>query len=129
MISNAPAPRWRRLMWSAGRSRQFAGQFAGQFTGQLAGLAALGLLAITLARAPLAWEVAAIVGVTATALVLVSPAIGLAAVGLLIPFGGLAPLLSMLNSCALGVAVVNIDNGFGAAAYAHTILKQICREG
>jgi NCAIR mutase (PurE)-related protein len=29
-------------------------------------------------------------------------------------FGGLAPLLTMLNSCAPGVAVVNIDNGFGA---------------
>jgi hypothetical protein len=44
-------------------------------------------------------------------------------------FGGVAPLLSMLNSCALGVAVVNIDNGFGAAVYAHTILKRGCREG
>jgi hypothetical protein len=30
-------------------------------------------------------------------------------------FGGLAPLLTMLNSCAAGVTVVNIDNGFGAA--------------
>ncbi len=29
-------------------------------------------------------------------------------------FGGLAPLLTMLNSCAAGVTVVNIDNGFGA---------------
>jgi len=29
-------------------------------------------------------------------------------------FDGLAPLLSMLNSCAPGVSVVNIDNGFGA---------------
>lgn len=29
-------------------------------------------------------------------------------------FGGLAPLLTMLNSCASGVSVVNIDNGFGA---------------
>lgn len=36
-------------------------------------------------------------------------------------FGGLAPLLTMLNSCAAGVAVVNIDNGFGAAALAHKI--------
>ena len=31
-------------------------------------------------------------------------------------FQGLAPLLSMLNSCAEGVGVVNIDNGFGAAS-------------
>jgi NCAIR mutase (PurE)-related protein len=33
-------------------------------------------------------------------------------------FGGIAALLSMLNSCATGVTVVNIDNGFGAAASA-----------
>jgi NCAIR mutase (PurE)-related protein len=36
-------------------------------------------------------------------------------------FHGLAPLLAMLNSCASGVAVVNIDNGFGAGYMAHTI--------
>ncbi len=36
-------------------------------------------------------------------------------------FGGLAALLAMLNSCAAGVAVVNIDNGFGAGYMAHTI--------
>ena len=36
-------------------------------------------------------------------------------------FGGLAPLLTMLNSCAAGVAVVNIDNGFGAGYMAHSI--------
>lgn len=36
-------------------------------------------------------------------------------------FQGLAPLLAMLNSCAAGVAVVNIDNGFGAGYMAHTI--------
>lgn len=40
-------------------------------------------------------------------------------------FDGLAPLLAMLNSCAPGVAVVNIDNGFGAGLYAHLILRQI----
>ena len=40
-------------------------------------------------------------------------------------FGGLAPLLTMLNSCAPGVSVVNIDNGFGAAVTAHTILSRI----
>ncbi|WP_131919425.1 nickel pincer cofactor biosynthesis protein LarB [Heliophilum fasciatum] len=39
-------------------------------------------------------------------------------------FGGLAALLGMLNSCALGVGVVNIDNGFGAAALAATIMRQ-----
>jgi NCAIR mutase (PurE)-related protein len=36
-------------------------------------------------------------------------------------FGGLAALLTMLNSCAPGVAVVNIDNGFGAGYLAHLI--------
>jgi NCAIR mutase (PurE)-related protein len=36
-------------------------------------------------------------------------------------FNGLAALLTMLNSCATGVAVVNIDNGFGAGSLASTI--------
>jgi NCAIR mutase (PurE)-related protein len=36
-------------------------------------------------------------------------------------FRGLAPLLTMLNSCASGVAVMNIDNGFGAGVLAHRI--------
>jgi len=36
-------------------------------------------------------------------------------------FGGIAALLSMLNSCATGVSVVNIDNGFGAATIASLI--------
>ncbi len=38
-------------------------------------------------------------------------------------FQGLAPLLTMINSCAAGVAVVNIDNGFGAAILAGQILR------
>jgi hypothetical protein len=38
-------------------------------------------------------------------------------------FGGLSALLSMLNSCASGVSVVNIDNGFGAAYNASIINK------
>ena len=36
-------------------------------------------------------------------------------------FGGVAALLSMLNSCASGVSVVNIDNGFGAGYLANMI--------
>ena len=40
-------------------------------------------------------------------------------------FGGLAALLAMLNSCAPGVAVVNIDNGFGAGYLAAQINRQI----
>jgi pyridinium-3,5-biscarboxylic acid mononucleotide synthase len=38
-------------------------------------------------------------------------------------FNGLAPLLTMLNSCAPGIGVVNIDNGFGAAMLAGQILR------
>lgn len=38
-------------------------------------------------------------------------------------FGGLSALLTMLNSCAAGVGVVNIDNGFGAAVLAGQILR------
>jgi len=40
-------------------------------------------------------------------------------------FQGLSALLAMLNSCAPGVAVVNIDNGFGAGVYAHIILHRL----
>jgi NCAIR mutase (PurE)-related protein len=36
-------------------------------------------------------------------------------------FGGLAALLAMLNSCATGIAVMNIDNGFGAGYFAHLV--------
>ncbi|HOJ33662.1 MAG TPA: nickel pincer cofactor biosynthesis protein LarB [Candidatus Hydrogenedentes bacterium] len=38
-------------------------------------------------------------------------------------FGGVTALLAMLNSCATGVAVVNIDNGFGAGALAALIMR------
>jgi pyridinium-3,5-biscarboxylic acid mononucleotide synthase len=42
-------------------------------------------------------------------------------------FGGITPLLTMLNSCAAGVGVVNIDNGFGAAILAGQILRTAAR--
>lgn len=42
-------------------------------------------------------------------------------------FSGLAPLLTMLNSCATGIGVVNIDNGFGAAILAGQILRTATR--
>ena len=38
-------------------------------------------------------------------------------------FNGIAALLAMLNSCAAGVSVVNIDNGFGAAVAASKIVS------
>lgn|SRR5690554_6867122 len=43
-------------------------------------------------------------------------------------FGGLAALLAMLNSCASGVSVVNIDNGFGAG-YQASLINQLGEEG
>ena len=42
-------------------------------------------------------------------------------------FDGLAALLTMLNSCAAGVAVVNIDNGFGGAMFALRALRRLQR--
>lgn len=42
-------------------------------------------------------------------------------------FNGLASLLAMLNSCASGIGVVNIDNGFGAGYLASSIIGQIER--
>ena len=50
------------------------------------------------------------------------PVIGVpTSVGYGASFGGVAALLAMLNSCASGVSVVNIDNGFGAAYQASLI--------
>ena len=43
-------------------------------------------------------------------------------------FGGITALLAMLNSCATGVAVVNIDNGYGAGALAATINRMANEE-
>ncbi|RJP35021.1 MAG: nickel pincer cofactor biosynthesis protein LarB [Actinobacteria bacterium] len=43
--------------------------------------------------------------------------------------GGMAALLGMLNSCALGVAVMNIDNGFGAGYFANLINQAAVRGG
>ena len=56
-------------------------------------------------------------GLTGVPLVAVPTSVGYGAA-----FSGIAPLLTMLNSCAAGVTVVNIDNGFGAAVAAARIL-------
>jgi pyridinium-3,5-biscarboxylic acid mononucleotide synthase len=57
-----------------------------------------------------------------------TPVIGVpTSVGYGASFGGLSALLTMLNSCAPGIGVVNIDNGFGAAVLAARILRG--REG
>lgn len=42
--------------------------------------------------------------------------------------GGMTPLLAMLNSCASGIGVVNIDNGFGAAFLAGSIIRRLNKE-
>jgi NCAIR mutase (PurE)-related protein len=42
-------------------------------------------------------------------------------------FEGLAALLTMLNGCAPGIGVVNIDNGYGAAVLASRIARAVCR--
>src|SRR5512141_132778 len=53
------------------------------------------------------------------------PVIGLpTSVGYGVSLGGLAPLLTMLNSCAPNVTVVNIDNGFGAAFVAGLVARE-----
>jgi len=57
-------------------------------------------------------------GLTAAPVIAVPTSIGYGA-----SFNGLAALLAMLNSCASGIAVMNIDNGFGAAALAARILR------
>ncbi len=44
-------------------------------------------------------------------------------VGYGVSFDGVAALLTMLNSCSPGISVVNIDNGFGAAACAYKMIK------
>jgi hypothetical protein len=44
-------------------------------------------------------------------------------------FGGLAALLGMLNSCASGVTVVNIDNGFGGGCAAALVNRVLARSG
>ena len=59
-----------------------------------------------------------VAGLTGRPLVAVPTSVGYGA-----SFDGLAALLSMLNSCAPGVSVVNIDNGFGAALVAHRIVR------
>ena len=40
-------------------------------------------------------------------------------------YGGLAALLAMLNSCAPGVTVCNIDNGFGAGVFAARVARRV----
>ena len=59
-----------------------------------------------------------IAGLTEAPIVAVPTSVGYGA-----GFNGIAPLLAMLNSCAEGMSVVNIDNGFGAGTLACRILR------
>ncbi len=63
-------------------------------------------------------------GLTGTPLVAIPSSVGYGA-----SFGGLAALLAMLNSCAPGVAVVNIDNGFGAGVFAARVARNAAPRG
>ena len=58
-------------------------------------------------------------GLSGTPLVAVPTSVGYGA-----SFGGLAALLAMLNSCAPGVTVVNIDNGYGAGVFAARVARR-----
>lgn len=62
-----------------------------------------------------------VAGLTARPLIAVPTSVGYGA-----SFGGLAALLAMLNTCASGVSVVNIDNGFGAG-YQAALINRIAR--
>ncbi|MBI4242318.1 MAG: nickel pincer cofactor biosynthesis protein LarB [Candidatus Rokubacteria bacterium] len=61
-------------------------------------------------------------GLTDRAVIAVPTSVGYGA-----SFGGIAALLAMLNSCAPGVSVVNIDNGYGAAHQANLINKLVAK--
>ncbi len=72
---------------------------------------------VIIAVAGMEGALASVVGGLASCPVIAVPT----SVGYGAAFGGLSALLSMLNSCASGVSVVNIDNGFGAGFQAHLI--------
>jgi NCAIR mutase (PurE)-related protein len=59
-------------------------------------------------------------GLVGTPMVAVPTSVGYGA-----SFGGVAALLAMLNSCAPGVTVVNIDNGFGAGVFAARVARRV----
>lgn len=72
---------------------------------------------VIIAVAGMEGALASVVGGMASCPVIAVPT----SVGYGASFGGVAALLAMLNSCASGVSVVNIDNGFGAGFQAHLI--------
>lgn len=83
----------------------------------LANMDAIADAAVIIAVAGMEGALASVVGGLADSPVIAVPT----SVGYGAAFGGVSALLSMLNSCASGVAVVNIDNGFGAGYMASMI--------
>jgi NCAIR mutase (PurE)-related protein len=85
----------------------------------LAQLPALGEARVIIACAGMEGALPSVVAGLVSAPVIAVPT----SVGYGAAFGGIAALLGMLNSCSPNIGVVNIDNGFGAACLAHSILN------
>ena len=88
-----------------------------------------------LSRRELLWQASAVIAIAGMEGALATVVGGLVScptiavptsVGYGASFNGIAALLAMLNSCAPGVSVVNIDNGFGAAVCAHMMVRTPC---
>jgi pyridinium-3,5-biscarboxylic acid mononucleotide synthase len=79
---------------------------------------------VVIAVAGMEGALASLVGGISSAPVVAVPT----SVGYGASFEGLAALLAMLNACATGVVVTNIDNGFGAAMFALRLLRKIRKE-
>jgi len=90
----------------------------------LAQLPALGAARVVIVCAGMEGALPSVVaGLVSAPVIAVPTSIGYGA-----SFGGIAALLGMLNSCSPGIGVVNIDNGFGAACLAHSILNARVRK-
>jgi pyridinium-3,5-biscarboxylic acid mononucleotide synthase len=138
-VGPLPAPRGRVVVVSAGTSdapvaaeAAFVARAAGAGVDRLSDVGVAGLHRLLAAR-PLLDAADCVVVVAGMDGALPSAVGGLVGVPLVaVPtsvgygaaFGGLAPLLTMLNSCAPGVAVMNIDNGFGAGVFAARVARR-----
>jgi NCAIR mutase (PurE)-related protein len=139
VVGSLPSPRGRVAVLSAGTSDSsvaaeaaLTAQVFGSDAVRISDVGVAGLHRVMAARAEFADADCLIVvagmegalpsvvgGLTGLPLIAVPTSIGYGA-----SFGGLAALLAMLNSCAPGVAVCNIDNGFGAGVLAARIARQ-----
>jgi pyridinium-3,5-biscarboxylic acid mononucleotide synthase len=79
---------------------------------------------VVIAVAGMEGALASLVGGISSAPVVAVPT----SVGYGAAFEGLAALLAMLNACATGIVVTNIDNGFGAAMFALRLLRKIRKD-